>query len=809
MKKIAFTLALSALLLGGLTLLTQNSTIQEPQVEDHPGWFDHYLELKGDKNGNIPSGLVSKWMKADKEKRVFHKNGFENLENLKEVGPFNVGGRTRSIVIDHSNPKRLICAGVSGGIWVSKDDGESWNIVDEYAPTLSATSITQSPFDKDLFYYGTGEPLGNSADLGGLGLFRSNDGAKSFEYLEHTDVASLRGIWDVQHSLTLDSTIYVATHSAGVWRSEDAGNTFEQIFNDGSRVHEIAAFKDSTLVVSVHGYGLVRINENDLTTTRLNGGQWPSNGFGRISFDYADSFPSVMYAQLATSANNALQGIYKSSDGGKTWEEKAFSDGDYRFSWYCFKLSVAPQDTNFVITLCTTEPRYTSNGGQSWTSMSHPHADYHEVTWYDNTKFLIGNDGGVHRYNKNFMSISTSLNNGLNITQFYTGSYYPTGNSIIGGTQDNGTRLSFEENQTFSRIFGGDGSFCAVNQQDETIRYVSYQNLQMFRQQDGQSNRNISSFIRGQVGGDQGVWFISPFEVNMLDGDQIYVPTRLQNFRSIDGGNTWTELTTNLPGDSYSIGLSNDENPTAYISGTGSWIYRIDSAATAESGSEVYLWDGQNRPPVGFLGATIGCIEVDPNDAGTIYCGMTNVDSDSRIWRITDANTDTPEWEDIGYDLPESLPVNWIEVDPQNGEHIIIGTDYGLYSSLDGGYNWAKNEILPNVPIDQIKLRPSDRKLYIYTHGRGIWNADLLEDPVTSVETILTPDQVKVYPNPATNWLHIESDFTSLELYDYTGNLVRSSTGKKLNTSDLAQGTYFLQIWNNKNSSVTKVVITH
>lgn len=568
----------------GIWQWTKSQEVTELGQGEHPGWVDHFRELKGDENGEIPKGLAMKWYKADQANKSRYKKKEDNLENIKEIGPFNVGGRTRSLLVDYSNPNRYLCAGVSGGIWVSENAGIEWNIVDNYAPTLSATSITQSPFDNTLFYYGTGEAFGNSADLGGLGLFKSEDGAKSFQHLEHTMTTSLTGIWDVEHSLVFDSTIYVATHSGGLWRSTDAAQTFTRIFSTSTRIHEIEVREDGHILIAVNAYGIVDIDETTLVATRMNGGDWPTSGYSRISFDYVRDYPMVMYAQLASSDGLDIHSLYKTSNGGVTWNRLADPPANvsYAQAWYCFKLSTAPKDTNFVVSLCV-DPTYSNDGGQSWRDMADPHADYHEVTWINDNEFLVGNDAGVSRFNKLSMFSYTNLNNGLNITQFYAGHFYPTGNSVVGGTQDNGTRFSNNGIPTFANINGGDGAFCSVHQQDDKIRYVSSQYLNM-RRQTSTGNRTISNYIRSQVNGNEGVWFINPFEINNLDGDQIYVPTRREVYRSLDQGNSWLALTGDIPGESFSVGLSNSTNPIAYIGGTASRICYVNGAATAEIG---------------------------------------------------------------------------------------------------------------------------------------------------------------------------------------------------------------------------------
>jgi hypothetical protein len=798
-------LALGSLVALSTALITfsilPTKTPLEVDALQHPGWYDYILELKGE----VPRALVSQWYLADEANKIKTKKAYNSLENIVEMGPTNVGGRTRSIAIDYGNPNHLLCAGISGGIWASYNNGASWEPINDTAATMSATTITQSPFDHDVFYYGTGEALGNSADIYGLGIFKSTNNGKSFQLLPHTVTGAFDEVWDIEHSLVFDSTIYVATDQDGLWMSKDAGASFQKIYNTSKRMQEIAVFSDSTLVIAVDGYGLVRIDERTLENTRLNGPGWPTSGYSRISFDYCDSFPNVMYAHAVNGSNNALAYTLKTSDGGLTWQstnEPTTSNG-YNFAWYCFKVSVAPADSNLVLST-SVRPYYSRDGGNTWFAMANPHVDYHEITWYNNNEFLVGNDGGVHRFNISDLSTSVNLNNGLNITQFYAGAYAPSGNTIIGGTQDNGTRYSINGNPIFSRVYGGDGSYCAINQQDAGVRYVSYQNLNMFRQEGG-NNFSISQGIRAQVGGDAGVWFINPYTVNDLDGQQVFVPTKRQIFRSLNSGNNWSIMTNDLIGDSYSIGLSNSASPTAYIGGTGSRLYRVDNALTAQPGDEVDLF---TTDYLLFFGGTIGCIEVDPYDEGTIYVGMVNYTNSFRpkIWKIVDADTDNPIYYDISNNLPENMPVNWIEVDPQNRNHIYIGTDYGLYSSLSGGASWQKEYRIPNVPIDMIKLRTSDRKLFVYTHGRGVWSADLLEDQVTSVQS--KEMEVSVYPNPASTVIHIKTaQSAALALYDNQGLLVRNGFGNQLNVANLPRGIYFLEVSTDKGLEVKKVLL--
>ncbi len=154
------------------------------------------------------------------------------------------------------------------------------------------------------------------------------------------------------------------------------------------------------------------------------------------------------------------------------------------------------------------------------------------------------------------------------------------------------------------------------------------------------------------------------------------------------------------------------------------------------------------------------------------------------------------------------MPVNWVEVDPDMSDHILLGTDYGLYTSLNAGQSWQKEDRFPNAPIDQIRLRHSDRKLYIYTHGRGIWTANLKNNLVASVKKTPTIS-LKIYPNPATDYIHLETKADLIKVYNSSGQEIISTSNKTIATATWPSGTYFVEVKRNGSASVKKVVVTH
>ena len=261
--------ALTGILLA--VLLIKHFTIHSVPAESlaekpgpDPGYYEQYRIMKQNEAGEIPMGLRSLWYQQDVKN--YKKSG--NLFDVKEWGPNHVGGRTRALLIDHSNNNHIVAGGISGGIWNSFDRGISWKQADDHAISLAVSCITQNPFDADVMYFGTGETQGNSAGISGEGVFKSTDNGKTFEQLKSTVNSNFNQIWDIKHSLTDSHTVYVATNATGLWRSKDGGATFTKFYNTTAPIHEIEVFSDSTIIIAIAGTGLYKINENSSAATK-------------------------------------------------------------------------------------------------------------------------------------------------------------------------------------------------------------------------------------------------------------------------------------------------------------------------------------------------------------------------------------------------------------------------------------------------------------------------------------------------------------------------------------------------------------
>lgn len=795
--KVWFGIGVSVLIFGlsYLFFTSLNNAVVKSGPGEHPGWQAQYLEMKGDENGEIPKGLIWKWHQADLENQKLNKS-VGNLENVSELGPFNVGGRTRALLIDQADENHIVAGGISGGIWNSYNGGVTWTRSNDLSPTLSVTALTQSPFNNDVMYYSTGEVTGNSSDMNGYGIFKSIDGGDNFDILSASILDAFEETWDIKHSLVFDNTIYVGTAGNGLYMSDDGGLTFSKIYSTSRDIHEIKVFEDSIITIGISGYGIMRAHENDYNFIRLNSSPWPSSGYSRITYDYSKDFPDVIHAHLMNSNDNDIAHHLKSSDRGTTWQSISVSglqNADlYPFPWYCLRLKLSPTDSNFIIS-SSLGGIYSTNGGSNWSYVEESHADWHNIAFTSNGNTIYsGNDGGVYRYSRASLGSSViDRNSGYNVTQFYAGYYYPAGTSVICGTQDNGTFISQNSNPNFTHVLGGDGSFCAVSQQNANKLYASSQYLNLRKSNDAGNNFfQISNSLRSQAGGQSQTWFINPITINNVDDDQVYVPTRNGLFRTTNGGSNWTEMTTSVLGDPFTVAITDEDDPILYMGGSGSVVYRMENAKTSTTDNKEYL---STTAPNIFRSSFIECIEIHPNDPNTIFVALSNISANPRVWRIDDCDTD-PKWTDLSGNLPSTLPVNWIEVDPLHPDFLIIGTDLGLYTSTNGGGWWEKEIRMPNTAIPNIRLRDSDRKLFVFTHGRGVFTADLAANPTSGIGTVKR--EVTLYPNPATSIIKIESNtFKAIEIFGVDGKLLASFNDQNvIDVSGIARGIVMVRI---------------
>ena len=755
-----------------------------------------------------------------------------NLRNARFLGPVNYGARTRAILVDRANSNNIFAGGTTGGLWKSINSGAGWNPVNDQQENLNVSCITQNPFNGNIIYYGTGEFTGNHTGVGGSGIFKSIDGGGSFSKLLSTNLAAFDYCQVIKHSLVDSNTIFVGTNENGLFKTTNGGNTFTKIFIEQNRVSDIECFADGRVWVGIIKEGIFESMTGDSGTFYPLASGLPSQGFSRVEIAYCDSFPDTgyaMYGDTLPSFNSGLVGIFNTIDGGLSWNEIPNPDIDYNFYFPRLTLCMAVKPDNPDFLVCGgADLVFSEDGGTSWSLINNVHIDQHTIVFDPNnfSKIYSGNDGGIVRHSAETMDSEVDyLNNGYNIQQFYAGAFFPVGNSCIAGSQDNYTQIARDDDSVFIKIndVGVNGSYSLINQQDVNISYSSGNNGTIVKSENTMANSPNYYLVLNQLDADSDMevddqtWNINPFEINLLDGNQLYFITKERVWRTVDGAENWQPLISNVTDAPYAIGISNDTFPTVFIGGENGLFIRVDSAYNSVPGNEINL---SNSLPNAVTSDFISSISFHPETSNIVYVAFSNYSSEPRIWKVANANSSSPIWNNISGNLPNNLSVTCLEVDPLHPDSIFVAaTDFGLYTTIDAGLNWVKELDIPNVSIPNIRLRKTDRKLFIFTHGRGVWIAELPEMTVNSISLNANESGFNIFPNPNDGKFKLEcnldnyknfkvtiADITNRVIFENEPFILSNKFELNIDLSNQSNGIYFLTVNRENRISTFKII---
>ena len=466
----------------------------------------------------------------------------------RNIGPDNVGGRTRALIVSNQKNNVLFAGGVSGGLYKSTNKGVTWQEVPYEASgkfkSLAISCMEQA--SNGTIYFGTGERgfttiwglQGANARSGfkGMGMWKSTDGGETWEHLTSTipdqPFGSGRSIWSSVNEIAIDPNnpqrIFAATMN-GLMESTDGGQSWTRK-TDGLRPNiylEVQFSNDGNTLFTATQRSLFRSTDggNSFSEIQRDAG-FPQNNIGRIELAFAPSDNDVVYSNVTTARGERLKGIYRSEDGGQTWNAIVEGDNNNLFDPFSRPtqgqgtwdnvLAVNPYNKYQIYVGGITFWTYKGNGegnGQ-WQKIANGtkffgdsrnpdylHADNHEIrfdTASNPPKMYIGNDGGVFRsktdFRKNLSPEYKELNTGFTTAQFYAFDAVPNGD-ILGGTQDNGTFKYLKDGLTgksYRGVLGGDGFYSVISELRPSV-YVSesqYANI-------GRSSDRGNSYNRG------------------------------------------------------------------------------------------------------------------------------------------------------------------------------------------------------------------------------------------------------------------------------------------------------------------------
>ena len=629
------------------------------------------------------------------------------------LGPGNVGGRVRSILVHPTSTNVLWCGGVSGGIWKTTNSGAAWFPCDDFMANLAVCSLAMDPANPDVIYAGTGEDYYPDA-IRGAGIFKTTNGGAAWSQLPSTATESFYCVSGLAIDPGNGSNILAATRS-GIWRSEDGGASWTQrtvgdtLFvsfhpTDGSKA--IASAWGSSAWYSSDGGS----SWNDATGIVSTG--------SALEVAYSRADPNTVFAYNAN--------VYRSMDGGQTFTYRGTiaGQGGTPIALWC-----DPVNTNNLI--AGNVDLYRSiNAGATFTKISDwtaappygpsVHADHqiiiHSPAFNGTTVCTVffGNDGGVY-VATNVYTVGTqngwrSLNNNLGITQFYGGAGNSNTSVIVGGTQDNGTTRYAPAGSVngWTYMYGGDGGFCAADETNTNYFYGEYVALRIHRSINGGYS---SSYIYNGIS-DTGsaANFLAPF---ILDPNNM-------NTMLAGGARLWR--TTNVK---FSVPFWLFIKPAAasYISAIAVapgnsdviWVGHNDGAVySTTNGTGIPTWT--QRGAGTLPGRYCGRIAIAPGDPNRVYVVFGGFSPDN-VWRTSDGGL---TWSNITGNLP-AAPMNSIVVARADRNVLYLGSEVGVFGSSTGGDSWSTGNDGPaNVAIDELFWLGN--KLVAVTHGRGMFS---------------------------------------------------------------------------------------
>ena len=772
------------------------------------------------------------------------------LGTWQSIGPGNVGGRTRALLIDPVNPDVMYAAGVAGGIWKTSNGGNAWSPLNDFLANIAVTTMAFDPSDPNTIYAGTGEGFFNADGVRGAGIFKSTDAGAHWTRLSATaSNSNFFFVNDIVVSPANGQHVYAATRT-GVWRSLDGGASWNQALisnvpNGANGALDLVIRTDQAtdyIFAALGSFSRAHIFRN---VDAGGSGTWEDVhsevNMGRTSLALAPSNQNVIYA-LATciscgagtnpnfpalSYTDGLLAIFRSTSSGDagSWTAQTRNNSAnlqdtlllsnpvngaltqcgigtsqmFNQGWYDNVIAVDPTNPDKVwaggVDLFRSD-----NGGVNWGVASYwwfqgngtppnngdpqfVHADNHLIAFHPNYNgttnqmMIAANDGGIFKTNNALVGnvgypggatpgggaitpaspicgvafapgapftvpdpvIWNPLNNGYAVTQFYHGLPYPNGQTYFGGTQDNGTNRGTDINgpNAWARINGGDGGYVAVNPANTNTIFFETTGFSLRRSTNGgASSASVISGIAGDV-----FPFITVFRMDPITPTRLWIGGRFM-WRTDNNATNWTRTSNaQQTGGSITAMAISPANSNVVINGAASGqLRRTTIGLTANAASVLATTWLQSFTPRGNGNGTISWVEYDPSNPSNVWATISNFNgtpnalgtSAGHVFRSTDGGatwtladgTQTPGNVNA---IPD-IPAHSVVIDPNDGQRIYVGTDLGVFVSLDNGQNWARETTgFSNTVVETLTAVNNNgvTTLFAFTHGRGAFKVTI------------------------------------------------------------------------------------
>jgi photosystem II stability/assembly factor-like uncharacterized protein len=703
------------------------------------------------------------------------------------LGVRNIGSATMSGRISAVTGRReadgkvtLLIGSASGGVWKSEDGGTTFKPVFDKQPVQSIGAVALDPTNKDIMWVGTGESWTRNSVSVGNGVYKSTDGGETWT---NVGLPATERITRIIVNPKNGNVVYVCapgplwsdSADRGLYKTIDGGKSWTLILKgenlstgcssvamDPSNSEHLFAgtwdFRRKAYEFRSGGNGPDQPSGSRFAESRDGGRTWtyltaqnrkglPQYPWGRLEIAFAPSNPKQVYAFI----ENPRPALFTSTNGGQSWEERDRSQGMVWRPFYFGRLVVDPKDPDRLFKMGYSVT-VSDDGGKSFSNAAGAsHGDWHDV-WIDpsNTKYIVGGDDGGLWFSYDGANKWWKANN-LPVSQFY---HVSADNKdpyqVYGGLQDNSAWVGDQEypggitNSRWENLYGGDGFWAWADPADPDYAYAEAQggyigrvNRKTLQARQIQPQANYKEKLRYN--------WNTPIMMSPNEKGTIYIGSQFL-FRSRDHGVTWDrispDLSTNDPvrqRQEQSGGITVD-NSAAEMNTT---IYSISESPRAagqiwvgtDDGNVQLTRDGGKSwanltPNLGMpAGNWISWVEASRYDPAVAYVTddrHTLGDMAPYLYRTADYGR---TWQRlVGPDTPGVRGYAYvIKEDRLNPNILFLGTEFGLFTSLNGGQSWAQfrpNNFPDGLAVRDIAIQERDDDLVLATHGRGIWVVD-------------------------------------------------------------------------------------
>lgn len=692
---------------------------------------------------------------------------------FRSIGPAVTSGRVNMFAVDPDDRAKYYVAVASGGVWKTVNAGTTWTPVFENEGSFSIGAIALDPKNSAIVWVGTGEYNSQRSAGYGDGVYRSDDGGKSWKNMglktsEHIG----RIVVDPRDSnvvyVAAQGPLWSAGGERGLYKTIDGGKTWKQIItiseNTGVTDVVLDPSNPDTLYAAAwqrrrHFYTLInggpesaiyKSNDAGATWTKLKSGL-PPGDLGRIGLSVSPADTNIVYATVEASGN--LSGIFRSGDRGATWEKMSSGIG---IGLYYGQIIADPKAVDRVY-IPNVIFQVSDDGGRTQKPLGErlKHVDNHTI-WIDpkNTDYyLVGCDGGI--YESFDRGATWDFKANLPVAQFYDvvadndAPFY----NVFGGTQDNNSLGGPARTRNAAGIInadwfvtnGGDGFRSQVDPEDPNTIYSESQNggLVRFDKRNGE-NVDIAPFPEREEESERTNWD-TPFIVSPHLHTRLYFAGH-QLFVSENKGDDWKrisgDLTRNLDRNSLPV-MGKVWGPDAIAKNQSTALYGNASALAESPVKEGLIYvgtddgliqvtenNGKNWRKIDkFPGVPdmsyVSRVFASQHDANTVYAAFNNhQNGDFKPYLLKSADTGK-SWTSVAGNLPVRGSVYAIAEDPTNPKILFVGTEFGFFFTIDGGAKWIQMKGgLPTIAVRDIAIQKRENDLILATFGRGFYVLD-------------------------------------------------------------------------------------